>query len=111
MREILTERPNLFEPNAAITFCVKISSRGSAEDLVSAVKSAYEANESTTSRIVLKSDGIAFYEKLSHSGCKVEIIQNDWQEIIRKNEKIPFDLKSDCLSYRKYYEGVVGFKA
>lgn len=97
MREILTERPNLFEPNAAITFCVKISSRGSAEDLASAVKSAYEANESTTSRIVLKSDGTAFYEKLSHSGCKVEIIQNDWQEIIRKNEKIPFDLKGGEL--------------
>lgn len=97
MREILAERPNLFEPNDYITFRIKISGTANAGELVSAVKEAYKANESTMSRIILRDDGAAFYEKLSHSGCKVEILQKDWREIIRENEKLPFDLKNGEL--------------
>lgn len=97
MQEILTERPNLFEPNDYITFCVRISGKLCARDLVSAVKSAYKANESTISRIILRPDGRAFYEMLPESSCKVEITNGDWQEIARRNEKIPFELKNGEL--------------
>lgn len=97
MQEILSERPNLFEPNDYITFYVRIAGCTGAEDLVSAVQTAYGANESTSSKIVLKADGTACYEKLPQSGCKVEIINENWQEIVRKNERIPFNLKDGEL--------------
>lgn len=41
----------------------------------------------------MKPDGAAYYERTPQSGCKVEIVQNDWQEVIRQNEKIPFELE------------------
>lgn len=97
MQEIITERPNLFEPNDYITFYIELSGKICAEDLADAVKAAYKANEATMSKIVLRSDGIAYYEKMSKSGCKVEILQGDWQETIRANEKIPFELEKGEL--------------
>lgn len=97
MQEIITERPNLFEPNDYITFYIEISGEVYPEDLSDAIKAAYRANESTTSKIVLKPDGAACYERIEHSGCKVEILQGDWQEIVRANEKIPFKLENGEL--------------
>ena len=49
------------------------------------------------SKIVLKSDGVAYYEKMSKSNCKVEILQGNWQEIIKENEKCPFELEKGEL--------------
>lgn len=93
MQEIITERPNLFEPNDYIVFHIELSGKVHAEDLADAVKAAYRANEATMSKIVLRSDGVAYYEKIPQSNCKVEILQGDWQEIIKANEKIPFALE------------------
>lgn len=97
MKDIITERPNLFEPNDYISFYVEIEGKVSAENLENAVKAAYRANEATTSKVVLKPDGAACYEKMTYSGCKVEILQEDWQEIVKANEKEPFELENGEL--------------
>lgn len=94
MQEIITERPNLFEPNDYIVFYIGIGREVIAEDLAAAVKAAYRANEATMSKVLLRTDGAACYEKMSCSGCKVKILQGDWREIIRENEKIPFKLEN-----------------
>lgn len=97
MQEIITERPNLFEPNDYINFHIELSGKIHAEDLADAIRAAYRANEATMSKIVLRSDGVAYYEKIPQSNCKVEILQGDWREIIKANEKIPFALENGEL--------------
>lgn len=94
---ICTERGNLFEPNVSIAFFVEIAGKPSADDVVSAVQSAFTANEATLSRVVLKEDGIAFYEKMDESACSVTVIQKDWKELIRENERTPFHIREGEL--------------
>lgn len=89
MNEIVVERPHLFEPNVYIAVCVEISGEINLNKLTAAVKQAYAANEATMSKIVLE-DGICYYEKLPVSNCKVEISNEDWLEVVKKNEKISF---------------------
>ncbi|MDR2898224.1 MAG: hypothetical protein LBU99_05350 [Spirochaetaceae bacterium] len=96
-KTISSERVNLFEPNDYIYFMVHISGELTADELAVAVKAAYMVNESTMSRIVLEDDGTAFYDLLNESGCTVTIAQKDWQDIIRENEKIPFNIKAGEL--------------
>lgn len=83
MKQILTERPNLLEPNVYITICTRIKNCPSPNRLVAAGKDAYCANESTMSKIVL-SQGTASYERLTKSGCTVEITQKDWINIVKE---------------------------
>ena len=45
MHEIITERPNLFEPDDYITFYIELSGKVRAEELADAVKSAYRATK------------------------------------------------------------------
>ncbi len=98
--EILTERVNLFEPNDYIFFCVELCGNFTADMLSKAVRAAFEANESTMSKIVLTDSGNAYYERISESRCTVEIIEaaneSVW-DIARENEKQPFDLESGEL--------------
>lgn len=89
-KHILTERANLFEPNDYINFLVELDGNPDADELVSAVEAAFEANEVAMSKVVLESDGSAFYEKLPKCGCKVSVSSGNWREIVRKNEKVPF---------------------
>lgn len=72
MNEIVTERPNLFEPNVYITVCVEITGKICSHKLTVAIMQAFEANEATMSKIVLE-QGVAYYEKLPASHCKIEI--------------------------------------
>ncbi len=98
--EILTERPNLFEPNDYIVFCAELCGNFTADMLAEAVRAAFEANETTMSKIVLTDSGSAYYERISESCCNVEIIEaangNIW-DIARNNEKQPFDLEKGEL--------------
>lgn len=94
---IYSERADLFEPNIYIQFLVQISGDFSPDDLISAVKTAFKANEVTMSRIVLEKTGTAYYEKMNESGCKVVFSQKEWIELIRENEKIPFDINKGEL--------------
>lgn len=91
MNEIIVERPNLFEPNVYISVCVEMSGKFSTNNLIAAIKSAYEANEATMSKIVLKQD-CCYYEKLSVTGCKIEIIKDDWLEVVKRKEKEVFSI-------------------
>lgn len=91
MNEIVTERSNLFEPNVYITVCVEMAGKVCPHKLSAAVKQAFEANEATMSKIVLD-HGFAYYEKMSASNCKIEVkCENEnWIELVKQNEKIPF---------------------
>lgn len=89
VNNIITERPNLFEPNVYITMYVEITGKPCPHKLAAAIQEAYKANEATMSKIVLE-QGIAYYEKLTVSGCKTEITDKSWLELVRENEKHPF---------------------
>ena len=91
MNEIVTERPNLFEPNVYITVCVEITGKICPHKLTVAIMQAFEANEATMSKIVLE-QGVAYYEKLPASNCKIEIANENqnWIELVKQNEKVPF---------------------
>lgn len=43
MQEILTERPNLFEPNDCIAFHIEFGGKSHIADLVNAIMAAYQA--------------------------------------------------------------------
>ena len=51
---IRSERANLFEPNVYISMIVKLSGNLQSEEIEQAVYKAYEANETTMSKIVWK---------------------------------------------------------
>ncbi len=87
---IYSERTNLLEPNIYIQFLVQITGNPALDDLVSAIRTAFSANEATMSRIVYDKNGDACYEQMAESGCKVSIVKDDWKNIIRQNEKITF---------------------
>lgn len=97
---ILSERVNLFEPNVYIQLLVQLKGPAAGSDadkLADAVKKAYMVNESTMSKIVLKENGDAYYEKIEKSGCKVMILDENFDDIIRENEKRPFRLEEGEL--------------
>lgn len=97
---ILSERVNLFEPNDYIQLLVQFKRPAASSDagkLADAVKRAYMFNESTMSKIVLEENGVAYYEKMEKSGCKVMIREENFEDIIRENEKIPFRLEDGEL--------------
>lgn len=94
---IRSERPNLFEPNDYISMVVTLSGTISQEEMEQAVRKAYANNEATSSKIVLEADGSAYYESLEESGCKVFFDSRNCWEILKENEKCPFDLKNGEL--------------
>lgn len=98
MNEIVTERPNLFEPNVYITVAVEIAGKVCPQKLFSAIEQAFEANEAAMSKIVLER-GAAYYEKMSVTNCKVEIKEatTDWVTLAYQNEKIPFAINKGEL--------------
>lgn len=91
MHLLLTERPNLFEPNDHMSFYLEMS-KVDMEDLRVAIYKAYLNNETTCCRIVLKEDGNAYYEKMDDTACTIELTTKTWQDIIAEQEKIPFQL-------------------
>lgn len=94
---ITSERSNLFEPNVYISMAVKIEGNITAEMAVKAVRTAYNANESTKSKIVLCENGSAYYEKQKESCCKVVIDSRSPKDIINDSVKKPFDIKDGEL--------------
>lgn len=91
MRTLSTERPNLFEPNPYIVMLVELAGNMRPHDLVTAIQHAYAAHEVTTSRISLH-NGVARYEPMTSSGCTAQIDDDNWHDLIRKQERLPFAL-------------------
>lgn len=89
---ILSERSSLFEPDIYISMVVKLSGNVEKEKLIAAVKAAYNANETTMSRIVLTDKGDAFYERMEESGCRVFMDSRSWKEILHGEEKKTFHI-------------------
>ena len=94
---IRSERANLFEPNVYISMIVKLSGDLQSEEIEQAVYKAYEANEATTSKIVLEENGDAYYEKMGSSGCKFIKDSCSWKELLYQSEKRPFALNEGEL--------------
>ena len=94
---IISERPNLFEPNVYISMVVKIEGNISPEMVRNAVESAYSANETTMSKIILEENGNAYYKKTETSGCKVIFENRDWIAIIKDSEKQAFAINDGEL--------------
>ena len=92
MKEMLTERQDLFEPNNQMAFYMEMS-YVPYEELKQAIEKAYLNNETTCCKIVLTKKGRAFYEKMDHSACTVEQSNKEWKEILKEQEKIPFALE------------------
>lgn len=53
MKEIITERSDLFEPNVYIVMCVEIAGKVCPHKLAAAVGEAYRANEAAMSTAIL----------------------------------------------------------
>lgn len=87
---IYTEREELFDPNIYIGIYAKVTGNPQTDELVRAVKTAFCANESTMSKIVLDEDGSARYERMEESGCRVFVTQKDWKTIVIENEREAF---------------------
>lgn len=87
---IYSERADLFDPNIYITFYVKVMGNPKTDALVRAVKEAFLANEATMSKVVLGEDGLARYERMEESGCRVSVTEKDWKTIVIENEKREF---------------------
>lgn len=96
MKEITTERPNIFEPNVYISFYLTLAQIVETEALIKAIQTAYESNETTLSNISLR-NGIAGYEAMPKSGCTIHVTQKSWKTIVKENEKIPFQVQQGEL--------------
>lgn len=92
-REIYTERVDLFEPNIYIQLLIDILGNPTKKELISAVQSAFMANEVTMSRIEIAPGGKAYYAPMKQSGCKVYVTNQDWKELILVNESVPFAIE------------------
>lgn len=95
--EILSERPNLFEPDSYIGMVLHLTGNITCAQLKEAVQTAYEKNETTMSKIVLTSDGRAYYEKMCQSGCTAKVEHRDYRELLVENKKKPFRLQDGEL--------------
>ncbi len=91
MKEMITERQNLFEPNVYVTMCVEIEGNVCPDRLAAAIQEAYNANEAAMSKIVLDR-GNAGYVKLASSGCRITVTDKPWTELVTENERKPFAL-------------------
>lgn len=94
---ICSERADLFEPNIYINFWIQLVGDPKPEDVEAAVKAAFAANEATMSKVVLLRTGEAYYDRQQESGCRVELKEANWLEVLRQNEKIPFAINKGEL--------------
>lgn len=94
---IRSERSNLLEPNAYISMVLELSGEVSNMKLKQAVENAYQANETTMSKIVLEENGEAYYETMKKTGCKCILSKEPWKKLLFESEKMTFALNEGEL--------------
>lgn len=102
---IRSERANLFEPNDYIAMVIEISAYLPKAAVECAVKKAYQANETTLSKIVLDERGNAWYEKMEATGCRFFCEKKGWETLLKESERTPFALKEGELVRTYVTEG------
>lgn len=95
--EIRSERADLFDPNMCIVITFDIIGATEPRSLVDAANRTFTRFESTMSRIVLRDDSRAFYEKMPFSGCTAQVTRSDLDELVTENEKKHFAIENGEL--------------
>lgn len=97
--EIRKERTHLFSPSIQVSVMAVIDGKVARADLEAAVKTACKQNEMLQCRILLESDGRAFYESGAEKDIHIRWMEekDDWKEVIRQQAPVPFALKDGEL--------------
>ena len=97
--EIRKERTHLFSPSIHVSVMAVIDGKVARADLEAAVKTACKQNEMLQCRILLESDGRAFYESGAEKDIHIRWMEekDDWKEVIRQQAPVPFALKDGEL--------------
>lgn len=94
---ITTERTNLFEPNSTITMKFSIEGPVTNNEIETAIYMAIQANQILNTKIVLSSDGQAWYEKNENQQNKVILSDKPWEAIYHEQIKIRFRIEEGEL--------------
>lgn len=90
----------LFDP--CVYMCVVLSLKGDlkVEEIEEAVRRAYTQNETTMSKVILE-NGMAYFQNMPGTGCKVFREHRPWKEVMQESEREPFKLGEGEL-FRTY---------
>lgn len=92
MHELLTERPDLFEPNNQMSFYLTLN-KVDENKLKDSIYKTYLLHEVTHSKIIFENEK-AYYIKQEKTNNTVVITNEDWLSILKREEKKSFDLKN-----------------
>ncbi len=94
---ITTDRTNLFEPNKMIIMKFTMEGAATNDEIKKAIYAAISVNEILNMKIVLSSDGRAWYEKCSKHQNQVILSQDYWEDIVHEQQKIRFHVEEGEL--------------
>ena len=98
--EIILDRTHLFAPNINVTIGFQIIGLVSRQNLEAAIIKALKANEILNCKIVFSEDGKAYYEKNEFQNRNIRWENLTFDEIINREQRIPFDLpKGDFVRF------------
>lgn len=95
--KISKERTHLFSPNINIGVMVQITGGVELNLLESAISRAVSNNEILKCKIRIADDGDAYYSVQAKPRYSFSVTNLEWQEIIKQQERIPFQLKQGEL--------------
>jgi len=107
--KILKERTHLFAPNINVAISLDIIRSGGKKEagpgtdpleaslpdfrLEAAITEAMKANEILNCRIVLSGSGDAFYETMENPVISIHPVEDNFEEVVCRQQKIVFDLE------------------
>ncbi len=107
--KILKERTHLFAPNINVAISLDIIRSGKEKEaglstdpleaslpdfrLEAAITEAMKANEILNCRIVLSGSGDAFYETMENPVISIHPVEDNFEEVVCRQQKIVFDLE------------------
>lgn len=91
------ERTWVFSPVSNIVFKVDIVGVFSKEQIEVAIKNTVQQYEMLRQKIVLDEAGDAFYEEENAFEPIIKAMENEWEEVIKEQEKIPLQINKGEL--------------